>query len=757
MYDPANKVINRFSIDNTPAEPSKDVTTDITTELGRITLGTQTSVGSAEYLSWVTVLKSMMEGTLNNVRDMAVSSLVDGTARFVHMLNELYFAAKVNSRLNLMKIKENSLRPRPTAIFQTLQSHDIPIQKSRKFLSAGSRWAFLANSVIAFMGEDNYFRKKASVTVIQALCNQIRAPISSVSGDLVKSCLIPVLANLRKDIPISMPTLYHPSLFKNLGLSSSFDSGNLNESDNYFSSFFFQDWEAWNQFLAIPEDQLLSTALLERRFLLFSPVDVGSPISELTSETSSSEEEPLARRFLAKPPLPISMIFSRMGFQSQDAEGIHQILRTPYIPQKTVEPFPADIGRRSKWTEQERRAAINCVKPDSLDKYAQEMNQRFDSLGRLSDNRYLKLDRNLVNGKVLQVYDDNQSLLYTLDTTMPANLREGLETAVQACLSDTTAQFRYQEPSTSVKTRSFSCIHFTNQTRYLTHGYNAPEDVHPLYLRNADGGKTNHSQFLCHPSEDIQKLSQGYATLKEALEAVLQWIVEKVLRIHPDMFQEILATADLLPLNDTSPASPFTSIVVNINVGTLAHRDKNDGYACICVTIGNPKGGELGMYEPKLLIETRNGDVVKMNKTEIEANYLLRIAEIQKTLYTSEKAVLDQKISLTKLILELHLHRINQIQFENSKAEETVTKMKDILLDIRKKQCTSKKGKAGTPNTPPLMELDEEFEEDIDEEDIDEEEESEESGEMEEAPLEPLEINKSQETEIRYYDQGHSF
>ncbi|KAJ3925120.1 MAG: hypothetical protein NXY57DRAFT_1044373, partial [Lentinula lateritia] len=299
-----------------------------------------------------------------------------------------------------------------------------PVWKSREFLSAGSRWAFLANSgslylllVIAFKGEDNYFRKKASVTVIQALCNQIRAPTSSISGDLVKLRLILVLANLQKDIPISIPTLYHPSLFKHLGLSSSFDSGNLNKSDNYFSSFFFhtfrslpRDWEAWNLFLAIPEDQLLSTALLEKRFLLFSPVEVevGSPISELTS---SSEEEPLARRFLAKPPLLISMIFSKIGFQSQDAEGIHQILRTPYVPQKTVEPFPADLRRRSKWTEQERRAAINCVKPDSLDKYAQE----------LSDQRYLKLDRNLVNRKVLQVYDNNQSLLYTLDTTMPAN------------------------------------------------------------------------------------------------------------------------------------------------------------------------------------------------------------------------------------------------------------------------------------------------------------------------------------------------
>lgn len=84
----------------------------------------------------------------------------------------------------------------------------------------------------------------------------------------------------------------------------------------------------------------------------------------------------------------------------------------------------------------------------------------------------------------------------------------------------------------------------------------------------------------------------------------------KVLQIHPDTFHEISATVDLLPLQDTSPASPFTSIVFNINVSTLAHRDKNDKSACICITVGNPKGGELGLYEPKLLLETCNGDVV---------------------------------------------------------------------------------------------------------------------------------------------------
>ncbi|KAF8824192.1 hypothetical protein HHX47_DHR8000130 [Lentinula edodes] len=299
-----------------------------------------------------------------------------------------------------------------------------------------------------------------------------------------------------------------------------------------------------------------------------------------------------------------------MGFQSQDSEGIHQVLFTPYKPAKTKEPFPPDYRGRSKWTEKERSLAQDCVTPDSLESYASKMNGCFDSLGRLSDSRYLKLNQNIIEGKVVQIFNDNKDLLYMLDTTMPQYLKEGLERIIQACLSDTTAQFTPQDPSSSVQTAAFSSLHFTNQTRYLTHGYEAPKDIHPLYLVNTNGGKMNHSQLLGHPSEDIQKFSGPFKDLKQSLEETLRWVSEKVLQIHPNTFHEISATVDLLPLQDTSPASPFTSIVFNINVSTLAHRDKNDKSACICITVGNPQGGELDLYEPKLLLETCNRDVV---------------------------------------------------------------------------------------------------------------------------------------------------
>ncbi|KAJ4475346.1 hypothetical protein C8J55DRAFT_490492 [Lentinula edodes] len=107
-YDYVDNTRSRFTAGNVAAEPSKDVLVDLTTQLARISFGTKTTVGHVDYSSWVSNLKAIMEGTLDNVKDLAVSSLVniacrcdlaskvDGTARFVRILNKLYFAAKVN-------------------------------------------------------------------------------------------------------------------------------------------------------------------------------------------------------------------------------------------------------------------------------------------------------------------------------------------------------------------------------------------------------------------------------------------------------------------------------------------------------------------------------------------------------------------------------------------------------------------------------------------------------------------------------------
>ncbi|KAE9391913.1 hypothetical protein BT96DRAFT_831309, partial [Gymnopus androsaceus JB14] len=71
-----------------------------------------------------------------------------------------------------------------------------------------------------------------------------------------------------------------------------------------------------------------------------------------------------------------------------------------------------------------------------------------------------------------------------------------------------------------------------------------------------------------------------------------------VLQIHPDLFKNLSASVDLLPGNDASSISLFTSLVFNINSNTFAHLNPKDEAGCVVITVGRPQGGDLVMYEP---------------------------------------------------------------------------------------------------------------------------------------------------------------
>ncbi len=67
---------------------------------------------------------------------------------------------------------------------------------------------------------------------------------------------------------------------------------------------------------------------------------------------------------------------------------------------------------------------------------------------------------------------------------------------------------------------------------------------------------------------------------------------------------------EIIPPADQTCISPFTNFVININAVTRAHRDHGDLEGCIVITIGPHEGGCLCLHEPRLVIETQNGDVV---------------------------------------------------------------------------------------------------------------------------------------------------
>ena len=63
-------------------------------------------------------------------------------------------------------------------------------------------------------------------------------------------------------------------------------------------------------------------------------------------------------------------------------------------------------------------------------------------------------------------------------------------------------------------------------------GDEAPEHVHPLYLRDKDGKRTNHSQFLPTESRELFDNEHSYDVLCDTLEEVFKWLAVQVRTLY---------------------------------------------------------------------------------------------------------------------------------------------------------------------------------------------------------------------------------
>ncbi|KAJ3783566.1 hypothetical protein GGU10DRAFT_273265, partial [Lentinula aff. detonsa] len=166
-------------------------------------------------------------------------------------------------------------------------------------------------------------------------------------------------------------------------------------------------------------------------------------------------------------------------------------------------------------------------------------------------------------------------------------------------------------------TNPFTTFHFSMWSRYSTSGKDAPSDVHPYHLQAAMGTKTNTSQFFVRPSSDIQDFSKEYKELYDIFGDVLRLMVTTVRSEFPEELKDVMANVDIFPLNDSSPISPFTSFVLNINVETGAHRDDGDCGLCLILALGHHTGGELCLYEPRIMLNLVHGDWVAFDSKSI--------------------------------------------------------------------------------------------------------------------------------------------
>lgn len=117
--------------------------------------------------------------------------------------------------------------------------------------------------------------------------------------------------------------------------------------------------------------------------------------------------------------------------------------------------------------------------------------------------------------------------------------------------------------------------------------------------------------------------------------------VVQALGRHPEMFEEVKADLNIIPLHDQTLASPFPCLVLNFNVVTLLHKDQKDKKGCIVVVLGPHTGGELCLAEPKLVLQLRHGDWVVFPSQDISHFNLHYVGQRASMVMHSDKSGLS--------------------------------------------------------------------------------------------------------------------
>jgi hypothetical protein len=73
---------------------------------------------------------------------------------------------------------------------------------------------------------------------------------------------------------------------------------------------------------------------------------------------------------------------------------------------------------------------------------------------------------------------------------------------------------------------------------------------------------------------------------------------------------------ELLPRKPGSPVALFLSLVVNINVCTLGHRDGKDLVYCLVLPLGDFSGGTLAVKEQGFVVGLHSGDFMIFMSTD---------------------------------------------------------------------------------------------------------------------------------------------
>ncbi|KAG0699446.1 hypothetical protein DFH29DRAFT_1001957 [Suillus ampliporus] len=322
--------------------------------------------------------------------------------------------------------------------------------------------------------------------------------------------------------------------------------------------------------------------------------------------------------------------------------------------------------------EERVRAEAGVVIQD-LDDLRDKLDQRYANGSSEDTDTYLRIPMDAFQG-ALDLRNADDSLMAFICPTLPESIRSNLLSSFLACFDgnevlhvqklkddfhaddcqDQDTQIKHHEGVTLEKVAekvlesSFHCLHFSIWNRYATKGDQAPTDIHPHYMSREDVSWTNHSQTLPYQSRDILEHQQLYDNILLAFGELFEWIDDVIKKCLPTEYEVLVELAQDLPGGEVSPVMPFLSLVVNLNVSTLGHRDRFDKDFCLVLPLGDFKGGAL---------ESVNQDEVTMSAAELQSmkTELERLRKAEH-MEANKAAEAQRKIEFRKLAA----HRLSQ-------------------------------------------------------------------------------------------------
>ncbi|KZV83823.1 hypothetical protein EXIGLDRAFT_754177 [Exidia glandulosa HHB12029] len=333
----------------------------------------------------------------------------------------------------------------------------------------------------------------------------------------------------------------------------------------------------------LKEDDALISETFD--FGMKRPPPRGSEWDDWDSTSQCTLFEPLPEELKHRPrPTPLA-------WTAPPAPGGTHIVTLALDPiDKPNLPFKkGDKAGRMKFTREQREIALrNQVRCDTLE----ELKEKAKAHVVEKDGPYLVIRGNFAK-------EMNFAAMIISPSVLPLAEMDALRTFVQ----DATLINPESVPTSSeFKKYRFPALHLVWTNRYSEKGDDLTTDPDAAPCMDRLDG--NDKQRLLRLHRDARADLLAWRTTATGLEKVFALITARLKEHLPEQYEILLNFVETIPCGSWSPCAPFGGMVLNYGVSCESHVD-DDLALCVVIIFGEFEGGELGLYEARVLLELK--------------------------------------------------------------------------------------------------------------------------------------------------------